>query len=189
MSSILEGLSLRMGGLEWQCLAVVADRALYITKDIVEMRAYHAPGGDITWEYCTLRQYLNGKFLRRFSPQEQTAIVETTLANDNNPQYNTYGGNATKDKVFLLSVAEANTYFGSASERAAKFNNDGYRWKLRPPGNNQDAAAFVDWWLRSPGNDQDAAAFVDYHGFVTLCGSSVNYGSACGVRPALWLRL
>ena len=160
-----------LGGLEWRCLAVEADHVLYITKDIVDVRTYHEQGGKITWENCTLRQYLNGEFLRRFSPQEQAAILETTLANDNNAQYNTSGGNATKDKVFLLSIAEANNYFSSDSERASKFNN-----------------ATIWWWLRSPGGNQNYAASVHSNGYVGLDGYGVSRLGG-GLRPALWLNL
>ena len=42
------------------------------------------------------------------------------------------------------------------------------------------------WWLRSPGDDQDAAAFVDIDGSVLYFGYSVNYAYDC-VRPALIL--
>jgi len=171
MQSVLKDQPLWLGGLEWRCLAAKANRALYITKDIVDVRTYHEQGGKITWENCTLRQYLNGEFLCRFSSQEQAAILETTLANDNNAQYNTSGGNATKDKVFLLSLAEAQNHFSSDSDRVSNFNKSG-SW----------------WWLRSPGVGQNYAASVHINGYVGLDGYGVSRLGG-GVRPALWLNL
>jgi hypothetical protein len=165
-----------LGGLEWRCLAEEAGRALYITKDVVEKRAYHASYSGITWEGCALRQYLNGEFLRRFSPQEQAAVLETTLTNKDNAQYNTRGGNATKDKIFLLSVEEAQKYFASDSERVAKFNNSGFWWWLRSPGTTQDDAARVH---------NDGTVYLRSYG-VDLYGNLVRLGEG-GVRPALWL--
>lgn len=40
---------------------------------------------------------------------------------DKNPQYGTEAGNATEDKVFLLSSIEAERYFDSDSERQCHY--------------------------------------------------------------------
>ncbi|MDR2436733.1 MAG: DUF6273 domain-containing protein, partial [Endomicrobium sp.] len=87
------------------------------------------------------------------------------------PTYKTAGGEDTTDKIFLLSIDEANEYFGSDQERIAKYNGKG-AW----------------WWLRSPDYDGDCVANVGMDGNVIVYGSNVNYG-ATGVRPALWLNL
>jgi len=168
----LKNQPLWLGGLEWCCLAVEADRALYITKNIVEERAYHKPFEYITWEDCTLRQYLNGEFLRRFSLQEQATIMATTLPNDNSTLYNQInGGNTTRDKIFLLSLAEARKYFSSNGDRVAKYKSNS-SW----------------WWLRSPGGRQVHAADVGTDGSVHDLGHTV-IADDNGVRPALWLKL
>ena len=38
-----------------------------------------------------------------FTSAEQNAINQVTIVNNDNPEYETEGGNDTKDKVFLLS--------------------------------------------------------------------------------------
>ena len=176
MKGLIINRTLRLGGLEWRCLAVKSSRVLLITKDIVEERAYHELLDDITddfcitWEGCTLRQYLNGEFLRRFSRQEQAAILETELDNDDNPHFGIDGGNATKDKVFLLSLAQVMQYFRTDEDCIALFN---------------DKEAY--WWLRSPGFLTYNAAIVRDSGFIYSNGAAVN--GEGGVRPALWFSL
>jgi len=174
-AALLKALPQRLGGLEWRCLAVKSNRALLITKDIVEKRAYHeideiTDDFRITWEGCILRQYLNGAFLQRFSPKEGAAILETELSNDDNEYYGIDGGNPTKDKIFLLSAEEADQYFSSDEDRVAYFDGKETGWQLRSPG-------FLPYY----------SANVLENGYITIFGSPVN--GAGGVRPALWLNL
>ena len=183
--------NLPFGDYAWRVLDVQNDRALLITEDIIEKRPYYDELTDVTWETCTLRGYLNGNFFYgNFSAQEQALILEITNANLDNQWYGTNGSNPTKDKVFLLSIAEVVRYFGDSgqlknnnpdseywigdqysSERVAKFNNGGF-W----------------WWLRSPGYYPFRAAIVDTGGYVGLNGNYVGDREG-GVRPALWLNL
>ncbi|MCL2494588.1 MAG: DUF6273 domain-containing protein [Oscillospiraceae bacterium] len=170
MKRLILNRTLRLGGLEWRCLAVKSSKALLITKDIVEKRAYHTSQDDVTWENCALREYLNGAFMRRFTAQERGAIAVTALSNAANPQFGTDGGNATKDQVFLLSTAQALQYFKSDEDRAAQLNGkEGW------------------WWLRSTGHYQGAAAAVLEPGLVYGNGTAVD--GEGGVRPALWFSL
>ena len=72
----------------------------------------------MTWENCDLRTWLNGEFLRNaFTGEEQKMIALSKLANDDNPEYSTSGGNTTEDLVFCLSLAEAESLFESREAR------------------------------------------------------------------------
>ena len=158
----------RHGGL-WRILDVnrEAETALVIAEETVGARAYHQPGGDITWEKSTLRSWLNGEYIaNEFSAEEQEAIRETDVKNPGNAKYNTKGGNDTKDKLFLLSLDEVQKYFKSDADRATG------SW----------------WWLRSPGFDQRYAAYVSYGGSVNDGGYDVNYDLG-GIRPAFNINL
>lgn len=76
--------------------------ALIIAGDIIAEKKYHQSWEDITWENCSLRSWLNGKYLKdTFSEAEQEAILETENMNPDNRRYHTKGGNPTKDRVFL----------------------------------------------------------------------------------------
>jgi len=82
------------------------------------------------------------------------------------------GGNDTTDKIFLLSIDEANAYFTDDSSRIAPNTMGDPAW----------------WWLRSPGVAANYAAGINYGGDIAISGSSVSNGGG-GVRPALWLNL
>lgn len=151
---------------EWIVLDKEAEKALLLTKESVGERAYNDEYVDITWEDCTLRKWLNEDFYKdSFTEEEKNQICETTVKNDDNPEYGTEGGNDTTDKIFLLSIDEANKYFENDEARAIG------SW----------------WWLRSPGYYSYVAADVDSDCFIDRSGGSVdNEGS---VRPALWVNL
>jgi hypothetical protein len=173
---------------------VQGDRALIITEDVVEQRAYHDEFVAITWEHCTLRQYLNSEFLNKF---DQSKIIAVTNSNADNPWSGAAGGNNTEDKIFLLSLHElcSSSYFGNSvlklkeiegelisdennSRRVAKFNNELSWWWLRSPG----GFAFCDRHTR-----EHCAANVFWDGRIRVRGHYVSDDS--GIRPALWLRL
>jgi hypothetical protein len=158
------------GNYEWLVLDQRDDRILVISKDVIAKQVYNKEWRDVTWENCSLRQWLNQDFYGGFSADEQTQIIASHLSNPDNPYWKTKGGNDTEDKVFLLSIDEANQYFAGNEVRIAKYG-DGRAW----------------WWLRSPGRD-GYAADVNSGGGVGGNGYRVvNTGG--GVRPALWIQI
>ena len=147
-------------------MLLISDKTLFQKK-------YNDEEKDITWADCTLRAYLNGEFYDNcFSNAEQEKIATTHLINSNNPDYGTFGGNDTDDKIFLLSIDEANQYFSSDNDRIAK----NYK------GEDDN------WRLRSPGNFAHYAALVNYEGLVYNDGFYVG-SDYIAVRPALWMNL
>ena len=140
----------------------------------------------MTWETSRMRSWLNGadnNFLdNAFSAEEQTAIADTKVVNDDNPEHGTEGGNDTTDKIFLLSIAEAkNTaYFANDNSRIA--TNTAY-----VAGRISAFQGGSPWWLRSPGESAFAAAYVNEDGFVSRGGSYVILANRA-VRPAFNLR-
>jgi len=196
------GSVVRFGEYEWRVLDIQSGRALIISEDILEQRAYHSANIGVTWEMCDLREYLNGEFLNKFGPTDKTRIVKTTNKNLNNQWYGTIGGSDTEDYVFLLSLEETARYFGDSTalledkgDRIDNFIND---------GNNPRRIAKIEgedhlWWLRSPGNLNDdsksvtstyadTAAAVYGDGTVNVDGNTVN-SKYDGVRPAMWISL
>lgn len=97
---------------EWYVLDKTDGEATLLAVYLLDCQPYHEAVEDITWEDCTLRSWLNGEFYNMaFSKEEQAAIVNTKVVNENNPLYNTEGGNDTADKVWLLSLGEIEKYF------------------------------------------------------------------------------
>ena len=162
------GMMIPIGSFQWRILDVdsEADTALLIADNTEYAGPYHEKWGEVTWKTCTLRKWLNSEFYKNeFSEEEKKAIIETNLENPNNPEYGTPGGNTTKDRVFLLSIDEADRFFK----------------------NNNDRAIGASWWLRSPGCPSYYAAYVSEDGSVQTFGNDPQFIYA--VRPALKIDL
>lgn len=157
----------KMDEIEWQVLDMKDGKALLISKRCIDNKPYNEKYENVTWETCTLRKWLNNDFMdNAFGTTLAKYISETELKNPDNSKYNAKGGNDTADKIFLLSIDEANKYFSSDSDRSI------HSW----------------WWLRSPGGDQNYAAYVSSGGNVNTLGSSVLF-DYYGVRPAMWINI
>ena len=157
--------------IEWIVLAKENGKALVISKYALDCQMYNSTYTGVTWETCSLRTWLNGSFLNNaFSADEQAKIATTNVSADKNPQYdyNSHPGNATNDKVFLLSITEANKYFTSDSARACKGTEYCYA-----QGAYKYSNGLCFWWLRSPGDNQIYAPFVSIVGSVYYCGDYV----------------
>ena len=174
--------------IEWNVLAKEGDRVLLISKYALDCKQYNSTYTDVTWETCSLRQWLNGTFLNdAFSTEEQSLIQDTYVSADVYPEYDTNPGNATTDKIFLLSINEANKYFGSDEDRMcipteyAKANG-----AYTDNRYTKNGVPTCWWWLRSPGVYQDFAAGVYIDGPVHYYGHRVHFADG-GVRPAVWV--
>ena len=169
--------------IEWVVLAKENNRALLISKYALDSKEYNTEYKDITWETCSLRNWLNNGFINEaFNTEEQARIITTDLPASPNPEYDTNPGNPTQDRVFLLGIDEVNSFFHSDKERQCSAT----------PYAEAQGAYISDgrcWWrLRSPGCDQDTATSVTPRGSCHYIGIYV-YDSVLGVRPALWINL
>lgn len=176
--------------IDWFVLKKDGNRALLISRYLLDARAYHSEDSEITWQDCTLRAWLNGDFLAvAFTEAEQEAILTTDVDNSpdqGNEHWGTKGGSNTHDKVFLLSWSEAERPYSNIERRCAvtpfaksrgAYTNEDYLSDGRNTG---------WWWLRSPGYDQDRAARVYPDG--SLGYNYVDRVDGC-VRPAMWIDL
>ena len=156
-----------------------------VSEYVLDSTTYHNESVNVTWETCSLRKWLNTEFYNTaFDDEEKRKIVETIKKNEVNPSYRINGGNDTKDRVFLLSIAEANRYFKDSKLR-----------EVQPTAYAVSRGAYKDngnrnswWWLRTLGNKQNNASYVYYDGNVNPFGLGVNFPQG-GVRPALWVSI
>lgn len=183
-----------MTPIEWLVLARDGNKALLISCYALDAQPYNKDYTSVTWETCTLRTWLNSTFYNKaFSSAEQAAILTTNVDNSKNQCYsgwNTSGGNNTQDKVFLLSYAEANKYFGvthdTTSNTKSRVAPTAYAIAQGAAADSVDGNAAGWWWLRSPGHDQSRAALVYPVGSLYFRNVSLASGS---VRPALWVNI
>ena len=174
------------GAVEWLVLDKQDGKVLLISKYCLDAKPYNEKYEPVTWETCTLRQWLNGDFINEtFSGAEKTLICDTYLQNPDNPKWGADGGNDTTDKVFLLSIDEAEKYFANDEARKAKATDYAKVHEIY--------VSIVDdgisrWLLRLPGRNSKSATFVYNDGSINDNGSSVN-SSDYGVRPAMWVNI
>ncbi len=170
--------------IEWLVLEKDGDSMLLISRYALDCRPYQGVFGEITWEECALRAWLNEIFFNdAFSAYEQSRILNTRVSADRNPSYTTTPvGNDTEDRVFLLSIPEAVRYMDPESARQCEptaYANVQSGFK-----NICTANGHCLWWLRSPGIQSMNTAIVDSTGCVSLHGYSVNHANTA-VRPAI----
>ena len=180
--------------IEWQVLSNDGECATLISVKALDSKPYNTEYTPVTWQTCSLRKWLNGDFLNTaFSPEEQAQLETVEVNADRNPKERTDPGNNTHDKVYLISINEANSFFSSDQDRicyptvyaevqGAITNDTGACW----------------WWLRSPGCGSCFAAYVCRDGSVSNHGDCVDVGSgnpqrvrnvSNAVRPVVVLRI
>jgi len=171
--------------IEWIVLAKENNKVFVVSRYALDCKKYNETDKFVTWETCTLRTWLNGSFYdNAFSSSEKAMILSSTIANENNSEYGTAGGNKTTDKVFLLSISEAQKYFSSEDERRTEAT--AYAVKN---GARVNDSGYCRWWLRSPGYVSDNAAGVSSVGSVYTYGYLVRDvgNDNRAVRPAMWI--
>lgn len=171
--------------IEWVVLSVEGNRALLVSKYVIESQPYNTKeyaedGGEVTWENCTLRTWLNDEFFNQaFTDAEKSVIKTVTLKNPDNSYYGTKGGSDTEDKVFILSAEEIDKYYGFRyfdEENACGYNQDlmispvenlkggnkclmwemykdNYEKTYKDFGYSEDVIGRkgATWWVRTPG--------------------------------------
>lgn len=110
--------------IEWVVLKIEKDKALLLSRYILDKRPYNKKDENVTWETSDIRRWLNEDFYKiAFNSMEQKKIVDTLVRTENNPRHGTDGGDDTKDKVFLLSIEEVEEVFGDNTHIAIEIHN------------------------------------------------------------------
>ncbi len=171
--------------IEWIVLDVTDGKVLVISKQVLDHQKYHNAYQGATWENSTLRAWLNNEFLNAaFTTTEQALISAATVSADPNSRYpNTSQGNATTDKIFLLSEKQANQYFAFDTNRRC--------YPTAFAAKNSDTASAANWWLRTSGavitSISTNTAYVKSDGSINNGGATAI--TELGVRPAFQIEL
>ncbi len=168
---------------EWQVLAAEDDRVLLISKYALDAQPYNTNWLRKTWESCSLRKWLNGDFYNSaFSPAEQERILSVINVNPDHPITRIKGGKDTEDRIFLLTIDEANTRFHTDDARRCRATE-----YAKANGTYVNEYHGDSWyWLRSRGATSKTASLVLFSGYVNTVGYGVNNGGGY-VRPVMWL--
>ena len=185
----------------WTVLDESDGKILLISENVLDAKQYNEKNENITWGVSTIRNWLNGLgdyktetsfYNSAFSAEEQKIILTQDVTNDANPQYDTAGGENTKDRVTFFSIADlenADTWsediFAEVENRAcpgtdyAHFNGSGeYKTYLL------ESSSW--WWLRGAGVTENFAVNVDEFGKTVTAGYNASY-NGIGVRPVIVL--
>ncbi|MBP5222456.1 MAG: zf-HC2 domain-containing protein, partial [Lachnospiraceae bacterium] len=163
----------------WIVLTNRNHQLLAISKYGLDHKPYHEEDVPVTWENCTLRQWLNTDFYdTAFSEKDKSLIAVSELNNWKNPYYDTDGGVPTEDKVFLLSEkeAEALTMDISTGISTSFGKQSGVIIDVQ--------TGHCEWWLRTAGIREGTACRTGFNGYADAIGTKVNC-PGLAVRPCI----
>lgn len=185
--------------IEWIVLDVQGNDLLLLSRYVLEAYRFHSCWAEITWDDSNIRSWLNDDFLYTAFTSSQRSMINTTrVGAECNPYFSKLDpGYSTKDKVFLLSVNEVESYLPKANQRmtsATDYARAHGAFISKSYTANGRGTAW--WWLRSPGGYQGTAyksyaAIIDGSGAVSgheVYNSGYD-GSVGGVRPAIWVHV
>lgn len=170
----------------WRVLKVEKRRALVISEDVLDYEPFHIWSA-VIWKDSLMRCWARDFFKTAFSAEEKKCICLTTLYTADSPVWadNAIDENGvkTRDRVFLLSMQEAQRYFTSDQDRVAKATP----YMQRKFGASVVEGSTHGWWLRNRGYNVSYASDVLPHGEIDDYGEEVYEKG--GVRPAMWIKL
>lgn len=158
---------------------------------ISEMALDKSPFFAIYWKRSYIPGFLNNTFLDDFTAEEKAQLVEITVTADRHPKKpETDQGADVQNKVFLLSVDEADRYFKDNQDRVCYATEYLKHECARDVGDNKmiEADGRCDWWLRTAYSNWSNGAIIaniDPSGGVNMS----THDCRMGLRPACWIRL
>ncbi len=204
--------------IEWLVLDNDGENALLLSKYCLDARPFHFDKSVKSWHECNLRLWLNNDFYNKaFTEEEHNLIVESTIESLSIGDFVGPLLVMTNDKLFCLSVNEAQRYFGddivehidildidmpvnrsracvptaySIGLGVSTIASD-YRFRGALGISSDTREWWCDncgFWLRSPARDGTNAARVLIFGNV-VCGGCNSLDGIDGVRPAMRIKL
>ena len=170
--------------IKWKVLDRKDGKALLLSEKGLDCRAFHSIRDYSGWEGSDIRKWLNGKFIESaFSIEEQMTICESEMRNDRNKEHWTKSGSGehTLDKVFILSMQEAEEYMPAKEDRICHATD--YAKKM---GAWADKDMSCWWWLRTAGYYGFDAVISHHDGALYAIGYHVTEINTA-VRPAMWV--
>ena len=175
--------------IEWLVLDKTEDRMLVISRHGLDSQPYNFELEGVTWETCSLREWLNNTFyISAFDSDEKNVVLASTVKADANPHYDTSAGKDTTDRIFLLSIDEFIRYCTEEKSKECQRTPYCYDQTLKKDKFDLYSNEYSTyWWLRTPGGGSEWAMCVNYFGSVYDIGTSVN--ESLTIRPAMWIDL
>ena len=163
--------------------------------------------GSVNWEKSDIRQWLNYDFFySAFSPTQQEKIEYTYVKNGNDNEFHIDSGNDTYDKVWILSLEEAeNMYYvnyntndlpayrayNTRSSKGTTYARNQGLWVATKTYTSSRVGA--SWWiLRTPGDSSSSLCNIDFNGALNgypyMPYMPVSAKAYSGIKPAIRLK-
>lgn len=170
--------------IEWEVIDRNQDRALLLSKKLLDTHIYSEKKDWVTWDICELRKWLNDTFLNAaFTSSEQSRICECQIHTPDNPLYRTHGGGDVADRIFILDSFEVSRLLpDNASRKAVAME---YAFDHGAFCSSNDGSGL--WRLRTPGFTLGMTSVVEPDGNIDYYGDSA-FTDYVGIRPSLWLK-
>lgn len=164
----------------WIVLKKEKYRVMLVAEKGIAGAAYHQAHSEVDWENSDLRHYLNHNLYESmFNDNEKKMILD-------HPD--------TGDRLSLLSVKEADSFFESQESRQIALTEaaikDGTNLNSESKANNWDVKGYRSswWWLRGTGKKKLTAPIVSENGEIETDKKYVNKPNGA-VRPVVWVKL
>ena len=173
--------------IEWTILQRKGNKALLISKCVLDCAQYNNTYSRVTWENCTLKKWLNTIFLTKaFNLEEQSLIIDES-GDSAIPNNTSVTNNTSVSKVSLLTDAEAKQFIdcGLKKYRTTHYS-DMHGAIYHVDGVGFGGKRVSPCWLRSDKKDL-FGAIIEHDGNI----KEMRYpdGMACGIRPIIWVGL
>lgn len=182
---------------EWIVLDKNGNKALLLSKKILDINIYHRIRKDVNWKESSIREWLNNDFYNKaFSNKEKKNILKEKNVFDLEYEkvYDWEGYSIEGDRVFLLSMNEVTIYLNNKNKDKRKAELTDFCFeKLYDDLSHvysylkEKNIKTYHWWLRSGGFNMASASYIYLNGVVNDYGNSVQLGEY-GIRPAMWVR-
>ncbi len=171
--------------IKWRVLWNDGETLFVMADKGIDCKAYNNENISITWEECTLRQWLANDFYNMaFNSSEQDAIITYKVNNQGTPRYIKGNGRDTEDKIYILSIHEIrNSDYGLWDKEInwEHKNDKKANRRIKPTGYAHARGASLGnviggykenckWWLRS------ASSYTNYGAEVAWDGSIFKTG-------------
>ena len=166
--------------IRWLVLRNRDDLVTLISEQSIAAMRYHFNAGETSWAESSLRTWLNSTFFTAaFDMTEADFVCKNYITTPSNPDFPSPTGEAAVDKVYLLSLDEALSYFRTANARKLTCTNASYVNTFTDDNDN------CCWWLRTSGARLESAVGVDPSGQIMTVGYDCYKNDQIGVRPVI----
>jgi len=183
---------------DWIVLGKDGNRLMLISKYALDCLPYESADEiqvSASWGTCLLHRWLNETFLNETFDQGETRLLVRTKP-DEDPQESSsrFERGVVGDRVFLLSISEAETYFPTKAERQCLPT----RYAIGRGAYQSSIGRTCFWWLRTTVDHMDQtlegipvenitrAALVGSSGGIVEIGHYMS-NRQYAVRPVIWV--